>query len=273
MTRSELLVVCVVGLAVAALLATAGEGATGAGRAPGRAASGEAWDLVWITDSSGWGVAPLYARRIEQARGVRVRVHDEWVGGLRATNILARLRSPSDRWVRLIRAAEAVVVYGSPQGLEIVKGGDCVTRSDPPLVVGPRAWPRFIVAMKTIYERIFEIRKGEPLVLRTTTQYVPIIHRAPSSPFFPQKSWDAAGVTRRCTRKFEWYSWAISKAAFAYDVPVADVYTAFNGKTHLGDPVAKGYIQPDGVHPSNKGRRVIATTLADLGYEPVGPAR
>jgi len=261
-----------VGVLVAVALATAVYGATGPASASAQVVrAGEPWDLVWITDSSGWGAAPFYARQVKQARGVDARVHDEWVGGLAATTILERLKSPSDPWVRLVRNAEVIVVFGNAEGLE--RGTANCMDLKAPLVVGPQAWPKYIAKMKAIYRRIFEIRNGKPVILRTTTLYVPVIHQTPSSPFFPPKSWDEAGITEICTKHWESFSWAVSKAAAAYHVRVADVYTAFNGTTHLEDPVAKGYIQSDGIHPSNKGRAVIAKTLADLGYGLVRPPR
>ena len=38
--------------------------------------SGEQWDLVWISDSIGAGVAEAWADRIEESEGVEVRVHN-----------------------------------------------------------------------------------------------------------------------------------------------------------------------------------------------------
>lgn len=101
---------------------------------------------------------------------------------------------------------------------------------------------------------------------------MPILYHAPAD--FPGvTSWDKAGIIDVCTKKFEWHAWAIGQAAAAYTVPVADIYTAFNGKTHREDPVAKGYIRPDNEHPSAKGAAVIAKTLAALGYAPVKEPR
>jgi len=237
---------------------TAVHGATESGRAM---PTSQAWDLVWISDSTGWGVAPFYGRQIKQARNVPVRVHDEWGDGLEAQTILRRLKTPSDPWVSLIRDAEVIVVLGNPIGLEALEGGgNCGNILTPPRIVGPRAWPKYIAGMKAIYKRIFEIRRGKPVILRTYTYYVSWL-----------SSW--AGMTKACVKRWESLAWAISKAAAAYHVPVADVYTAFNGKTRLEDPVAKGYIQADGHHPNNKGRAVIAETVAALGYRQVKPPR
>ena len=263
--RGAVLALLVLGIVVGAVVT-----------APGRpSAAGKPLDLLWISDSSGWGVASSYAREIKQALRVPLRVHDQWEGGLPAAEILNRLRNPRIDFtgsIGQIRNAEVIVVYGNPFGTEIVKGGDCVTSNKPPAEVGPPAWPKYIATVKAIYKRIFEIRKGAPVIMRTYTMYVPVLYHAPSQADFPSvTSWAKAGIIDVCTRKFEWYAWAIRQAAAAYKVPVADVYTAFNGKTHREDPVAKGYIKPDNEHPNAKGAAVIAKTIAALGYKPVKP--
>jgi hypothetical protein len=257
-----LIVVAVLG-AIAAL-GTSGFGATADTSAP----PSKPFDLVYISDSSGWGVAGVYGRQIRKALGVAVRVHDEWRGNLSAVEILNELRY-GVAWPRLIRDAEVIVLYGSPAGLQIVRGGDCISSTDPPLEVGPQLWTKYVPALKAIYKRIFQIRKGKPVILRAPNMYNPVISQAPEG----QQSWEEAGIADICTKLWESYAAAIAKAAAAYRVPVADVYTAFNGKDHREDPVAKGYLQPDGIHPSTKGRAVIAQTLADLGYKQVKPPR
>jgi hypothetical protein len=256
------LVVCVGVLVTVGTAAVAGAAETSASAASATAARGPI-DLFYLSDSSGWGVAEVYGRRIEKALGVDVRVHDAWEPALSAVTILKQLRGgygPTPN--RLVRSAEVIVVYGNPLGLEIVKGGDCVTSTKPPLEVGPQAWGKYVPALKAIYRRIFEIRKGKPVILRTANWYVPVLAR-----------WEKASILDLCTKKWESYAAAIAKAAAAFRVPVADVYSAFNGTSHLDDPVAKGYIQPDGEHPNAKGRAVIAKTLADLGYEQVRPPK
>jgi hypothetical protein len=254
-----LFIVVVAALGAVAAVGTSGFGAT----VDTAAASGKPFDLVYISDSSGWGVARFYGREIEKARGVTVRVHDQWVSGLPAVTILERLRTAGDPWVSLVRNAEVIVVYGSPVGLEVVKGGDCVTSTESPLKVGPQVWVKYVQALKAIYKQIFEIRGGKPVILRTANYYVPL----------GSSGWKDAGILDICTKKFESQATAQAKAAAAYRVPVADVYTALNGTTHLEDPVAKGYIGSDGLHLNSKGRAVVAKTLADLGYRQVKPPR
>ncbi len=52
---------------------------------------------------------------------------------------------------------------------------------------------------------------------------------------------------------------------------VADVHTAFNGTAGTDDPVAKGYILPDAVHPTWLGHIVIFFRFQTLGYDDVAP--
>ncbi len=61
----------------------------------------------------------------------------------------------------------------------------------------------------------------------------------------------------------------IHASAVANSIPVAQVHRAFNGLTGAEDPIAKGYILLDAVHPTDLGSRVIATELRVLGYAPL----
>jgi hypothetical protein len=248
------LAVCV-GVLVAVATAAVAGGAEVSRSATDTSAAREPVDLFYLSDSSGWGVAELYGRHIKKALGVAVRVHDSPEPNLSAATILKQLRGgygPTP--IRLVRSAEIIVVYGGPIGLEVAKEGTCFD-GKPPLEVGSQLWVKYVPALKAIYKRIFELRKGKPVILRTANWYVPVL-----------KSWEKAGMLEICTELHESFTVAIAEAAAAYRVPVADVYTAFNGRTHVEDPVAKGYILPDGIHVTSKGRAVIAKTLADLGY-------
>lgn len=229
-------------------------------------------DLVWISDSVGLYVAPVYGYYVRRDLGVNVRVHDEWESGLTAKEVLFRLRRPSHRWVRLIRQAEVIFVSGNAYGLVTARGGDCVGNLEPPIDTRPQVYAKYVVTLKAIYKRIFAIRHGAPVILRTNNWYVPVIEHAPP-PWsgYPPVSWRQAGVVEICTQNWEQLAAAIARAAAAYRVPVADLYSALNGKSHLEDPVAKGYIQGDGIHLNARGRKVFAKTLAALGYRRVRP--
>jgi hypothetical protein len=57
---------------------------------------------------------------------------------------------------------------------------------------------------------------------------------------------------------------SIHAISAANGLGVVGVYSAFNGATGLEDPIAKGYVAPDGVHPSTLGYQVIATQFGNL---------
>ena len=58
----------------------------------------------------------------------------------------------------------------------------------------------------------------------------------------------------------------IASSAQANGIPMAQVHLAFNGLNGDQDPVARGLIRVDGVHPNDNGHKVIADALAALGY-------
>ena len=55
----------------------------------------------------------------------------------------------------------------------------------------------------------------------------------------------------------------------AYGIPLAHVHDAFNGTSGTEDPVAKGLIASDGLHPDDAGHEVIAQAFRALGYVPL----
>ncbi len=61
----------------------------------------------------------------------------------------------------------------------------------------------------------------------------------------------------------------IALTSFNSGIPVAAVHVAFNGSSGTEDPVAKGYIASDGLHPNDAGHAVIATAFRNLGYAPL----
>jgi lysophospholipase L1-like esterase len=52
-------------------------------------------------------------------------------------------------------------------------------------------------------------------------------------------------------------------------IPCAQAYLSFNGANGAEDPIAKGYVARDGLHPSDAGHQLIAGLLRALGYAPL----
>jgi lysophospholipase L1-like esterase len=61
----------------------------------------------------------------------------------------------------------------------------------------------------------------------------------------------------------------IAAAAAANGIPMAQVHLAFNGPNGTDDPILKGLITIDGVHPNDAGHKAIADALRALGYAPL----
>ncbi|TFH33637.1 MAG: SGNH/GDSL hydrolase family protein [Anaerolineales bacterium] len=228
------------------------------------------WDLVWISDSSGWDVAQVYAAMIEEDTGIKVNVHDNWIGGLPAASVYhALLGEPTasltlERLADEIREAEVIVFYGNPEdSWEEGNPADwlCVNGIGMNYVNNceMETFDSYIQILEGIYAKIFELRAGQPTIVRAFDAYNPLITR-----FKEQGSYED------CKACWANYNAAIHQAAASYNVPVAGVALAWNGPNWDQDPVALGYTKDD-IHPNQEGARVIAEALRVLGYDPVMP--
>lgn len=228
------------------------------------------WDLVWISDSSGWDVAQVYAEMIEEDTGKKVNVIDNWMGGLSAGYVYTVLKgepTPNATLEHLgeqIKDAEVVVFYANPE--ESREEGNpadwvCVSTLIKNYVNNCEmgTFDTYIQHLEGIYQLIFELREGQPTIVRAYNAYNPLIAR-----FHEQ------GVYEDCKACWANYNAAIHQAAESYNVPVADVAEAWNGPNWDQDPKELGYTK-DGEHPNEVGATIIAQTIRDLGYDPVIP--
>jgi len=230
----------------------------------------EEWNLVWISDSSGWGVAEIYAGMIEEDTGKKVNVIDNWMGGLSAGDVYNALKgepTPSFTLSKLaeqIEGAEIVVLYANPE--ESWEEGNpadwmCVSTFTTNYVnnCDMETFDTYVQHLEGIYQIIFELRDGQPTIVRAYDAYNPLITR------FREQ-----GVYEDCKACWANYNAAIHQAAESYNVPVAAVAEAWNGPNWDQDPGAMGYTK-DSVHPNEVGATIIAQALRELGYEPVSP--
>jgi hypothetical protein len=246
--------------------------------------TGEPLSVVWISDSTAMGgVAAAYGRRIEADLGVPVDVHSFWSGGLTVKGALNYLRGTSnggilataDGKVKIadfIPDADIVVVSGQPAGSDTAEhpwdwdcdpyyneNPSCLRTS----VCGPETWQQYEADVVAIFDEIFKLRDGRPVILRTHDRYLP---------WGPLATWTACDCVDICVRCWHEWSDAHHRAAAARNVPVAGYYAAFSGPA--GDqPLPSAWISNDGlgVHPSGPGAEALAGIMADLGYDPVAP--
>ena len=235
----------------------------------------EEWDLVYISDSEGWGVANKFADNIERDTGKTVQIHDYAIGGLSALRVLQALQSDpeslSDIKFKSLQAdiaeAEVIVFFANPLG-DPSKGGvqggmdKCIVPrlGHPPENCTLQLYEPYIENLKAIYEEILALRNGKPTIIRAVDFYNPLIseHRK-------------LNMEIECTQCWEIFNTAVRQAADAFNIPFVSVYDVFNGLNHDEDPREKGYIGTDGRHTSKQGQQVIADLLSKAGYEPVEP--
>jgi hypothetical protein len=146
----------------------------------------EEWDLVWISDSSGWDVAEVYAAMIEEDTGIQVNVMDSWMGGLSAGDVYSALKgepTPNSKLKGLaeqIKEAEVVVFYANPE--ESMEEGNpadwnCVGGIFYVNNCEMETFDTYIQHLEGIYQIIFELREGQPTIVRAYDAYNPHIAR------------------------------------------------------------------------------------------------
>jgi hypothetical protein len=230
------------------------------------------WTLVVIGDSTLGGLARAFALQIEDDVGVRVVRYDNVVPELSAGHVLGALQMenpPAQSWegrlAEILRQAEVLVVVMFVNPVDSVDPERPLDNtgcfySEPPQSCSAEAYEQYTDDLKAIWAKVFELRAGQPAILRALDTFVPLV--AP---------WKESGVFEACTVCWENESSAARLAAEAYDIPFLSRYDAFNGADHSEDPREKGYIVSDGVHPSDLAAEHTAEMLSRMGYEPVPP--
>jgi hypothetical protein len=224
------------------------------------------WQLVVIGDSSLWGLGEAYARQIERDMGVKVELYDCTVSTLSAVEVLGALETGKSHDLMLknlppyLGQAEVVVMFANPNdSLNPLADTDIdkCFRNLPVDSCPPQAFDIYIADMQAIWEKIVELRQGQPTILRAVDFYTPFVG-----------PWQESGAFDSCTACWETFSQATHQAAEAYGVPFLSRFEAFSGPAHDEDPRAKGLIDADGQHPSPQAAELTAQLLGEMGYEP-----
>jgi hypothetical protein len=215
------------------------------------------WDYITLGDSMMGGVGELYSGYLEEDLDIEVNFLDMWRSNLYADALLKRLRN-NDREREYIHEAEVITFDMSPG---FIPGAlSCIFGTGISPVVQEDEIEEYKAVLRAIIEEIFSLRSGSPTIIRTMTYFNPKIN--------DQKE---QGIYEECQNITEMINDAIHEVSAEYGIPVAEVYDAFHGPNHDQDPKTKGYISPDGLHPSELGRRIIADAYRELGYEIIQP--
>ncbi len=222
------------------------------------------WDLVIIGDSSLWRVGKAYAAQIEQDVGVKVLLHDfanRYGSAGTVLKVLAPGDDQSEGLVTALKDAEVVVMFVNPMdSIDPEKPHDleqCFLFKAPE-TCPPEAFEQYTADLEAIWAEIFKLRDGQPIILRATDIYNPLV-----------RPWTLKKVLEPCTACWEMMNNAAQLAAETYNIPFLSRHDAFNGVTHFEDPREKGYIDADGEHPTDLMGEYTAQLLSEMGYAPV----
>jgi hypothetical protein len=226
---------------------------------------GAEWDLVVIGDSSMWELANAFAAQIEKDVRVKVLIHDFTFGGLEAGKVLQSLQTgaPISRLQGTLRDAEIVVMFVNPRlsiDPEIPLDMEGCFAYKMPGACGMETFEKYITDLKAIWAEILNLRAGQPIILRATDLYNPLV-----------TNWQRNDVFDACTQCWVNMSGANRIAAEAYNIPFLSRLEAFNGPEFTENPREKGYIRSDGEHPTDLMGQYTAELLAEMEYEPVIP--
>lgn len=173
------------------------------------------------------------------------------------TSLNARLERLPD----ILRDAEVVVIFLNPEdSVDPQRPLDfygCFL-SQPPGPCNPESFAQWTADLEAIWARIFELREDQPIILRATDLYNPLV-----------TPWTEQGVFEACTECWRNMSAAARKAAETFGIPFLSRLDAFSGPNHDEDPRQKGFIVSDGEHPSELAAQYTAELLSQMGYEPV----
>jgi cysteine-rich repeat protein len=218
-----------------------------------------ALSYVGLGDSiaAGFGVSPgqgyveVYGAELAVDLGVPVNVTNLGVPGTTSTNLLNSLTSNAA--VRTAVAGADIITYDIGGNDLLMTIGQCAAND----AVCMQAFLSSVASNLTAI--LTEIRSLNPGAVVLTMDYQCI-----SNPGIDC----VVGSTDGYSPFFFGLNDTIHSVADAGTVPVAAVFTAFDGPGGTNNPFASGYLGPDGIHPNSTGYAVIAAA-----FHAIGPTR
>jgi lysophospholipase L1-like esterase len=213
------------------------------------------------------GYVDQYGEALSAATGEQVEVvnmsrHD----GLTSTGLLESLSDPTLR--DRVAAADAITVsIGFNDAPMLVPDDPCDGNAAQSDLGGYtdtciKQWAAsFGERYAGILHEIADLRQGKPTLLT-------VIDVFDQWRGFDGNAPDFTAHIAVVTSILEQQNAEICRAAAQYGALCADVHTAFNGAQH--DRPSGALLGPDYAHPSQAGNDLIATTLAELGFAPLG---
>jgi hypothetical protein len=231
-------------------------------------ASPASWTMITISDSvlgQGRGLddvaaAQTYADFMASDLDVDLGVHAYYYGGSTSSYILDQIRTTPS--LRTAISSADVVVFIVPIGelkedcpWDAGKYQPAPGTPDEYAACGATMVANYAADASAIMDEITSLRTPSKGMIRGVNLW---------DFFYPQLG--ALGVGDVTHQIFTNINDAFMTAATGHGIPVADARTGFMGAYATGDPVAGGFVQADGVHPTQQGTDTMGELLRDLGY-------
>jgi hypothetical protein len=214
------------------------------------------WHYVVMGDSEAWGFPQYYAKSITKDLGIAVEVISYTDMGQDCVSQL-KLVKTSPSWRADLAKAEIITFEANPApylGWYMINGPG--TGSYHEKDFSDAAFAKYKADMSAVADEILALRKGQPTLIRTQQFYCPI--------YSDYKKW---GIMEEIVPVWARINQVLAEVATEHGFLSADIFSAFNGADHLGDPRDQGWIGGDGEHTSLEGQILIADVFRRLGYE------
>lgn len=213
---------------------------------------------VGVLDSQG-GYVRRYRNDITADTGVTVMLIDLGVNGAHSSDLLSSLQNDSN--LRSDVSSSQVVTWDIGgddllHAINLFQNGQCGGTDNQDCLRA--AVTSFIPNWDAIVKQILALRDKNKTIIRTMDIYNPFVARLM-----------VQGTFNTVEPYLDQVNQHIASSAQANGIPMAQVHLAFNGPNGDEDPVVKGLITADGIHPNDNGHEAIANALRVLGYAPL----
>ncbi len=224
------------------------------------------WQYTAMGDSLAFGILDTqggYVRRYQNDlatdNAVMVSLNDLGVNGAHSTDLLNSLQNDPNFRNDVSQSQVVTWDIGGDDLLHAVnlfQNGQCGGTDNQDCLRSAVA--TFEPAWDAIVQQILALRDKNKTIIRTMDIYNPFVAELM-----------VQGTFNTVEPYLDQVNQHIAASAQANGIPMAQVHLAFNGPNGDQDPVAKGLIAPDGIHPDDAGHKLIADTLRALGYAPL----
>lgn len=224
------------------------------------------WQYTALGDSLAFGILDSqggYVRRyradIAADTGVTVTLTDLGVNGAHSGDLLNSLQNdPNFR--NAVSSAQVITwdIGGDDllHAINLFQNGQCGGADNQDCM--RTAVAAFLPNWDAIVQQLLALRNKNNTILRTMDIYNPFVAQL-----------QAQGLFNSIEPYLDQVNQHIAASAQANGIPMAQVHLIFNGPNGTDDPVVKGLLTVDGIHPNDAGHQAIAQALRALGYAPL----